>query len=78
MCATSVTINWIYDTNDADGYVVYYNNSVKNVEGGDIKNMALNGLMPGTSYSIKIRAYQDIIGPPSKALNVVTIKCNEG
>ena len=61
---TSITVNWMYDTSDADGYVVYYNGTAKLVE-GDMKETTLNGLIPGTSYSITVRAYQDILGPPS-------------
>ena len=81
ICATSVTVSWTYDTNDTDGYVVYYNNSVKKVEGGDMKEITLDKLIPGTSYSITVRAYQDILGPPSEVLNVETIpamECSEG
>ena len=52
MCPSSVTVNWTYDTDDADGYVIHYNNSVKKVEGGGMKETILNGLIPGTSYSI--------------------------
>ena len=70
ICATNVTVNWTYDTNDADGYVVYYNNNVSKVEGGDVKETTLDGLIPVTSYSITVRAYQDILGPPSIPLNV--------
>ena len=70
ICATNVTVNWAYDTNDADGYVVYYNNNVSKVEGGDVKETTLDGLIPVTSYSITVRAYQDILGPPSTTLNV--------
>ena len=70
ICATNVTVNWTYDTNDADGYVVYYNNNVRKVEGGDVKETTLDGLIPGTSYSITVRAYQDILGPPSIPLNL--------
>ena len=69
---TSITVNWMYDTSDADGYVVYYNGTAKLVEGGDMKETTLNGLIPGTSYSITVRAYQDILGPPSATLNTAT------
>ena len=62
---TSITVNWMYDTSDADGYVVYYNGTAKLVVGGDMKETTLDGLIPGTSYSITVRAYQDILGPPS-------------
>ena len=62
---TSITVNWMYDTSDADGYVVYYNGTAKLVVGGDVKETTLDGLIPGTSYSITLRAYQDILGPPS-------------
>ena len=69
---TSITVNWTYDTSDADGYVVYYNGIAKLVERGDMKETTLNGLIPGTSYSIIVRAYQDILGPPSTTLNTAT------
>ena len=69
---TIITLNWMYDTSDADGYVVYYNGTAKLVEGGDIKEAMLDGLIPGTSYSITVRAYQDILGPPSITLNTAT------
>ena len=71
VCATSVTVNWTYDTNDADGYVVYYNNGVKKVEGGHMNETTLDGLIPGTNYSITVRAYQHILGPPSTPLMLI-------
>ena len=73
ICATNVTVNWTYDINDADGYVVYYNNNVSKVVGGDVKETTLDGLIPVTSYSITVRAYQDILGPPSIPLNVTIV-----
>ena len=50
--------------------MVYYNNNVRKVEGGDVKETTLDGLIPVTSYSITVRAYQDILGPASIPLNV--------
>ena len=72
ICATNVTVKWTYNTSDADGYVVYYNGTAKLVVGGDVKETTLDGLISGTSYSIKIRAYQDILGPPSAAFIATT------
>ena len=70
---TSITVNWMYvDTHDADGYIVYYNGTAKVVVGGDVKETILDGLIPGTSYSITVRAYQDILGPPSTSLSAAT------
>ena len=69
ICATSLTVNWMYDTSDADGYVVHYNDTAKLVVGGDVKETTLDGLIPGTSYSITVRAYQDILGPPSDTIS---------
>ena len=37
-----------------------------------MKETTLDGLIPGTSYSITVRAYQDILGPPSTTLNTAT------
>ena len=62
--STSITVKWIYDTSDADGYIVYYDGTAKQVVGGGVKETILDGLMPGTRYSISVRAYQDILGPP--------------
>ena len=62
----------MYNTSDADGYVVYYNGTAKLVEGGDMKETTLDGLIPGTSYSITVRVHQDILGPPSTPLNAAT------
>ena len=45
---------------------MYYNGTAKLVVGGDVKETTLDHrLIPGTSYSITVRAYQDILGPPS-------------
>ena len=62
----------MYDTSDADGYVVYYNGTAKLVVGGDMKETTLDGLIPGTRYSITVRAYQDILGPPSTTLTAAS------
>ena len=37
-----------------------------------MKETTLDGLIPVTSYSITVRAYQDILGPSSTSLNVIT------
>ena len=37
-----------------------------------MKETTLDGLIPGTSYSITVRAYQDILGPSTTSLNTVT------
>ena len=77
ICAINVTVNWTYDTNDADGYVVYYNNNISKVEGGDVKETTLDGLIPVTSYTITVRAYQDILGPPSIPLGIIALNYGE-
>ena len=73
MSATSITVNWTYDdTSDADGYVVYVNDStVHNIIGSNNTSVTLDRLIPGTNYSIRVRAYQDILGPPSAPLTLV-------
>ena len=37
-----------------------------------MKETTLDGLIPVTSYMITVRAYQDILGPASTSLNVIT------
>ena len=51
---------------------MYYNGTAKLVVGGDVKETTLNGLIPETSYSITVRAYQDILGPPNTTLIATT------
>ena len=73
---TSITVNWMYDTSDADGYVVYYDveyyDDTAKLVVGDMKETKIDGLIPDTSYSITVRAYQDILGPPSTTLDTAT------
>ena len=64
---------------DADGYVIYYYRTddgttvnVEKVAGGDTSEHTLEGLLPGTAYTIFIRAYQDILGPTSDTIVVMT------
>ena len=66
----------MYNTSDADGYVVYYNGTAKLVGGGAMNKTTLEGLIPGISYSITVRAYQDILGPPSTPFNAATGKAH--
>ena len=71
---TSITISWTYnDTSDADGYVVYVNDgAIHNVIGGANTSVTLHGLVPGANYSVIVRAYQDILGPPSIPLFITS------
>ena len=57
--------------------MVYYNNNVSKVEGGDVKETTLDGLIPVTTYSITVRAYQDILGPPSTPLDIIALNYGE-
>ena len=59
---TSITVNWI-TISDANRYVVYVNDAAYIVTGSGSANITVDGLIPGTDYSITVRAYQDILGP---------------
>ena len=74
---TSITINWTYpDISDTDGYVVNASSLndyvIQQVNGSSVNETILNGLIPGTTYNITIRAYQDLLGPASEPLSVIT------
>ena len=42
------------------------------VEGSSNNTITLNGLRGGTTYSITVRAYQQLLGPASSAISVQT------
>ena len=74
---TSITINWTYpNISDVDGYVVNVsslNDCAIQVSGSSVSQTTLNGLLPGTTYNITVRAYQDILGPASDTITVTTL-----
>ena len=72
MDVSSVTICWSLPsaTPDADGYVIHFQNGSKStrvavVEGRLATRHKLNSLEVDTNYTMTVRAYQDILGPPS-------------
>ena len=66
---TSITVSWTaLDSSDADGYVVTVTSDTDTVqtvqaEGSTNNTITLNGLRGGTTYSIIVRAYQQLLGP---------------
>ena len=74
---TTITVSWIPVPSDADGYVVNATSDThtvtQQVKKGSQNVMTLKGLIPGTTYNITIRAYQDILGPASNRTSVQTL-----
>ena len=72
---TTVTVGWTYSNlSDADGYIVnassYNKYIITKEEGSNSNQLTITGLVPGTTYNITVRAYQDILGPASNPLTV--------
>ena len=69
--ATTITVSWTaLDSSDADGYVVNVTSDTDTVqtvqvEGSSNNTITLNGLNIETTYSITVRAYQQLLGPTS-------------
>ena len=69
--ATTITVSWTaLDSSDADGYVVNVTNDTDTVQtvqvqGSSNNTITLNGLNIETTYSITVRAYQQLLGPAS-------------
>ena len=67
----TITVSWTaLDSSDADGYVVNVTSDTDTVqtvqvEGSSNNTITLNGLRGGTTYSITVRAYQQLLGPAS-------------
>uniref|UniRef100_A0A1X7SYM7 Fibronectin type-III domain-containing protein n=1 Tax=Amphimedon queenslandica TaxID=400682 RepID=A0A1X7SYM7_AMPQE len=76
--ATTITVSWTaLDSSGADGYVVNVTSDTDTVqtvqvEGSSNNTIILNGLRGGTTYSITVRAYQQLLGPASSAISVFT------
>ena len=77
--STNVTVSWTaLDSTDADGYVVNVTSGTDTVqtvqvEGSSNNTITLNGLRGGTTYSITVRAYQQLLGPASSTISVQTL-----
>ena len=77
--ATTITVNWTaLDSSDADGYVVNVTSDTDTVqtvqvEGSSNNTITLNGLRGGTTYNIRVRAYQQLLGPASSTISVQTL-----
>uniref|UniRef100_A0A1X7U7N8 Fibronectin type-III domain-containing protein n=1 Tax=Amphimedon queenslandica TaxID=400682 RepID=A0A1X7U7N8_AMPQE len=67
--ATTITVSWTaLDSSDADGYVVNVSNftdtiQIVQVEGSSNNTIPMNGWNLETTYSITVRAYQQLLGP---------------
>ena len=84
--STSITVKWSVPSTpplDADGYVIYYasgsepGTSLK-VMGGSVNQRTIENLTPNTSYTIYIRAYQDILGLANETIVVMTNNSSQG
>ena len=75
--STTITVSWIPVPSDADGYVVNATSDThtvtQQVKGGSQNVMTLEELIPGITYNITIRAYQDILGPSSNTASIQTL-----
>ena len=73
--ATSITIRWTaINATDADGYVVYYEARTEyQKDVGNTTQYTLTELNVN-STTITVRAYQDLLGPPSTILSVETVE----
>uniref|UniRef100_A0A1X7SN89 Fibronectin type-III domain-containing protein n=1 Tax=Amphimedon queenslandica TaxID=400682 RepID=A0A1X7SN89_AMPQE len=80
--ATTITVSWTaLDSSDADGYVVNVTSDTDTVqtvqvEGSSNDTITLNGLRGGTTYSITVRAYQQLLGP-ANTISVITHLCQQ-
>ena len=60
---------------EADGYVVYstqlpQSTNTTAVDVGNVTQYTLGGLVPGNTYNITVRAYQDLLGPESDGIQL--------
>ena len=65
---TSIDINWT-TISDTQGYIVYFDDTAYNVMNSSI---TVDELIPGTTHLVRVRAYQDILGPASAMVHATT------
>ena len=53
---------------DAEGYVVYIDDMVYVTN----SSITVDDLIPGTTHLVRVRAYQDILGPASATVHATT------
>ena len=76
--ATTITVSWTaLDSSDADGYVVNVTSDTDTVqtvqvEGSTNNTLTIKELQVNTTYSITVRAYQQLLGPASSTISVFT------
>ena len=72
---TSITVSWTaLDSSDADGYVVNVTSGTDTVQIVQLERssdnaVTINFLRGGTTYSITVRAYQQLLGPASSTIS---------
>ena len=72
---TSITVRWTaFNSSDADGYVVNVTSGTNTVQIVQLERssddaLTINNLRRGTTYSITVRAYQQLLGPASSAIS---------
>ena len=75
--STTMTVSWKSILSIANGYVINATSDThtvtQQVKEDSQNEMTLRGLIPGTTYNITIRAYQDILGPASNTTIVQTL-----
>ena len=47
---------------------------IQQVNNNSVIQTTLNELVPGTTYTITVRAYQDILGQPSDEKSITTLE----
>ena len=83
--ATGVTISWTaVNASDADGYIVNitllssaHTNNPTLVDVGNVTQYTLQ-LSNGTAFQLTVRAYQDLLGPPSNPINIIGTTITNG
>ena len=68
--STSISVSWTAPVGGANGYIVVYNTTSRNVSSTET---VLSGLSTGTVYNITVYGYKDV---PSVGSNTVSILLN--
>ena len=68
MNATAITVSWSI-SGDVNGFIITITSNgldtvTKQLTDGSLREYVINGLLPERNYTVEVRGYYELLGPP--------------